>query len=40
VLRGLDDRPLVRPTAYPDLETLNPDRRLSEAREVARGREP
>lgn len=40
VLRGLDDRPLVRSTIYPDLETLNPDRRLSEAREVARGREP
>jgi MFS family permease len=35
-LRGLDDPPIVHPTTRPHPETLNPDRRLSEAKEVAR----
>jgi MFS family permease len=39
-LRGLDDPPMVRATTRPDPETLDPDRRLSEAKEVAHGREP
>jgi MFS family permease len=39
-LRGLDDPPMVHATTHPDLDTLNPDRPLSEAKEMARSREP
>jgi len=34
-LRGLDDPAVVPERTHPDLETFNPDRRLSEARELA-----
>jgi MFS family permease len=38
-LRGLDDRRMVPTMTHPDLDTLNPDQRLSEAKELARSRD-